>query len=177
MSSRGWLKRLASIGCLFGLLALFAMPAQAQVSANANISATATVIGVTPIAATGVNDLQFGAILADGNPWVPTDLASQAGRWNITGEPSANISIDFTLPAVLDDGFASTIPITFGATDGLEWSTYPTANTTFDPNATHNAILDATGLLVIGISGTVTPPITAVSGIYTGTITMTVAYF
>jgi len=163
---------------LSGCLLLFTAPVAAQATATANINATATIVGVTPLAATGVNDLDFGAVVA-GFPASPdvANLASQAGRFDVTGEPDAPVSVDFTLPTELTGPGPVPIPITFAAVDGLEWTTFPTAYTTFDPNFPHFTAIDAAGNLTVGITGTINPDVTVISGAYSGTVTLTVAYF
>jgi hypothetical protein len=160
-----------------GLLvaAVFAAPAAAQTSATASISAVASVSGIAPLTAAGVNDLNFGVVTA-GTPKVPASLATDAGRFNISGEPSTAVSVTFVLPTVLSGAGGATVPITFGTTDGLLWAPYPGAHTTFNPNAPFFTSLNGTGALIIGISGTVSAPLGSTTGSYSGTITMTVAY-
>jgi len=158
-----------------GLLVMGATSAVAQSTANASINATAFVSGVAPLTAAGVHDLDFGTVTA-GAVQAPANLATNAGRFNISGQSSAPVFINFTLPAVLTGAGASTIPITFGGSDGLQWTAYPTTSVTFNPNATYFTSLDAAGNLVVGISGTVSPPTGTTTGNYTGTITLTVSY-
>jgi hypothetical protein len=148
--------------------------AAAQTTVSTSISAAAGVVSVA-LTATGVADLDFGAVLA-GAVSSPADLATDAGRFDLTGEPSAAIGISFTLPAVLT-GPGGSIPIDFGVSDGLLWAPYPTAFTTFDPNVPFSTALDASGNLAVGISGTVSPPLGTTPGTYTGTIGLLVAYF
>jgi hypothetical protein len=159
-----------------GLLALSALtvPATAQNSANASITATAQVSGIAPLTASGINNLNFGTVTA-GTSKGPTSLASDAGRFSISGQASTPVTVTFTLPTVLANGSA-TIPITFGNSDGLLWTAYPTTFSTFSPAAPFATSTTATGSLIIGIGGTVTPPVGTVTGTYTGTITMTVSY-
>ena len=153
--------------------AVFTAPAAAQSSAFASIAATATVSGIVPLTASGPGDLAFGTVTA-GTPKSVT--GTSAGRFTISGQPSRAVSITFTLPTVLAGSGSATIPITFSSTDGLLWSPYPTASSGFNPNAPFSTPLDATGNLTIGIGGTVSPPALATSGLYSGTITLTVAY-
>lgn len=155
-------------------VALFATPLVAQSSALASVGVTANVIGIAPLTAAGVNDLNFGVVMA-GTPKVPGSLASDAGRFSITGEPTTPVSVTFTLPIILTSG-ASTIPISFNATDGLLWAPYPGTHTTFNPNVAFFTTMDGAGTLVLGIAGTVSAPVGAITGTYTGTVTMTVAY-
>jgi hypothetical protein len=151
---------------------LLAQPVAAQSTASASISAIAFVDGFTPITATGINDLDFGTVPA-GSPGVPASV-SDFGRFAITGEASAAVTVSFTLPTVLS-GPGGTIPIAFSATDGALFSPFP-AFTTFDPNGPFITAIDGSGNLDIGISGTVFPGATTTTGSYTGTITLTVSY-
>lgn len=155
-------------------MSALAAPAAAQTSATASIIATAFVSGVAPLTASGVNNLNFGTVAA-GATKTPSSLASDAGRFNITGEPSAPVTVSFVLPTVLT-GTASTIPISFSATDGLNWTSFPATFVAFNPNAAFLTALDGLGNLVIGISGTVAPPVGTTTGTYTGTVTLTVTY-
>lgn len=174
MAQRGWTRSVVGALTLLGCAALLAAPSAAQTTATANIAATANVVGVVPLAATGVNDLDFGAVLA-GAPSTPANTAAQAGRFDLTGEPDAAIQVDYTLPTELT-GTSGSIPISFGATDGLLWDPFPTAFSTFDPNIPFLTAIDATGNLTIGITGTVDPPLGTTTGTYDGTIILTVAY-
>jgi len=159
-----------------GLIALaIAAPAAAQTSAVASINATANVTGVAPLTAAGVNDLNFGAVTA-GTPKTPANLANDAGRFNISGQPSTPVTVTFALPTVLVGPGAATIPITFGNADGLNWTAYPTTFVTFNPNVPFFTSLSGTGNLTIGISGTVSPPLLTSTGTYNGTVTLTVTY-
>lgn len=175
----GSMLRVVRLGTAIGAAAVLTAgvlaPARAQTTASASINAIAFVVGVAPITATGVNDLDFGTVTA-GAPATPASLASDAGRFSITGEPLAPVTVSFTLPTVLVGGGGATIPISFSATDGLLWNPYPASFTTFDPNGPFVTAIDAAGNLVIGISGTVFPPVGATTGSYTGTITLTVSY-
>ena len=155
--------------------AVFSAPVAAQTSAMASISAVASVSGIAPLTAAGVNDLNFGVVTA-GTPKAPTSLAADAGRFNISGEPSTSVSVTYLLPTVLTGAGSATIPITFGTTDGLLWAAYPAAPTTFNPNAPFFTSTNALGNLTVGIAGTVSPPLGSTTGSYTGTVTMTVAY-
>ena len=155
--------------------AVFTAPATAQSSAMASISAVAHVSGIAPLTAAGVNDLNFGVVTA-GTPKTPTSLASDAGRFNISGQATTPVSVSFTLPTVLTGSGSATIPITFSTTDGLLWAPYPGTHTAFNPNAPFFTTTDALGNLTIGIAGTVSPPVGSTTGNYSGTITLTVAY-
>lgn len=163
----------AAVAGLIGILG-HASVAAAQSSASASIIATAAVVGVAPLTATGVNNLNFGSATA-GTPKTPTSLSADAGRFNITGEPITPVTVTFVLPTILS-GPGGDIPISFSGSDGLHWTSFPVSFVTFNPNAAFGVSLDAVGLLVIGIAGTVSPPLGASTGTYTGTVTLTVAY-
>ena len=167
-------KVLATAAALTLLLAVSGVANRASAQATASITATANVIGYAPLSATGVNDLDFGTVTA-GTPKTPTSLSANAGRFNLSGQPSTPVTVSFTLPTALT-GVSGSIPVTFGAADGLLWTSFPTTHSTFDPNAPFFTTTDGSGNLVIGISGTVSAPLTAVTGTYTGTVTLTVSY-
>ena len=164
----------AALVAVFGASAMSA-PASAQTSATASISANANVSGIAALTAAGVNNLNFGSVTA-GTPKSPSSLASDAGRFNISGEPSTAVTVSFDLPTELNGAGSATIPITFATGDGILWTTFSSAFTTFNPNAPFFTSLNGAGSLTIGIAGTVSPPLGTTTGTYTGTITLTVAY-
>jgi len=171
------INRVSGAAALVGLLGLssLAVPATAQTTATASITATAFVSGLAPLTATGVNNLNFGTVTA-GATKTPSSLAADAGRFNVSGEPTNPVTVTFVLPVVLTGPAAGTIPITFSATDGLNWTAYPATFVAFNPNVAFVTALDGLGNLVIGISGTVSPALGTTTGTYTGTVTMTVTY-
>jgi len=167
--------RFAAAAALVGLLGMSSLtvPAAAQ-TATASIAALASVSGLAPLTASGVNDLNFRVVTA-GTPYTPLNLAADAGRFNLSGELNTMVSVTFTLPERLT-GTGGWIPITFGAADGLLWNPTLTSHTTFPPNAPFSTSTGATGNLIIGITGTVSPPVGSITGNYTGTIQLVVAY-
>ena len=166
--------RFAAAAALIGLVGVSATAA-AQTSANASATATAFVAGIAPLTATTVNDLNFGTVTA-GTVKTPANVASDAARFNITGEPTTPVTVSFTLPTVLTGAGSTTIPISFSGTDGLQWTSYPSTFISFNPNGSYLTSLDGLGNLVVGLSGSVSPPLGTTTGSYTGTVTMTVAY-
>lgn len=170
-----WRPRYAVATALLGVLGLgLTQPAAAQTSATASVNATAFVQGVAPLTATGVNNLDFGTVNA-GQSKSPSAVATDAGRFNITGQPGAPVTVSFVLPSQLT-GVSGTIPITFSTSDGLRWLAFPTSFVAFDPSAPFLTSLGAGGSLSIGISGTVSPAASTITGNYTGTVTLTVSY-
>jgi hypothetical protein len=104
----------------------------------------------------------------------PGDLAS-AGIFTVSGFDALQVTLDFTtLPGNLASG-ANTMPITFAGTDAGYGATTAAVDQTFDPavGATTNLV---TGALAVFIGGTVAPAATQPGGVYTGTITLDVAY-
>jgi hypothetical protein len=172
--SRGYRFAAVAVAGLFGVVSITSSGA-AQTTAIASVNAVAHVSGIAPLTAAGVNDLNFGAVTA-GTPKAPTSLASDAARFNLSGEVSTPVTVSYTLPTVLTGAGATTIPITFGATDGLLWTSYPATHTTFNPNAPFFTNLGGSGNMIVGLAGTVSPPLGTTTGNYTGTITMTVSY-
>jgi hypothetical protein len=171
---KGLKNALGAAALVVALMGVSSSPATAQTSDADVINAIALVLGIAPLNVTGVNDLQFGSVTA-GSVGTIADPAANGGRWDVTGEPSAAVSVAFTLPTVLS-GPGGTIPISFSATDGLNWTSYPVTFTTFNPNAILATSLTAGGTLTIGIVGSVAPPLGTTTGTYTATVTLTVSY-
>jgi len=169
-------KRFAAVA-FAGLLcaSILAAPAAAQTTATATINAKAQVSGIAPLTAAGVNDLDFGTVTA-GTPFRQTDATKQ-GRFQVSGQPSQPVTVSFTLPTVLTGSGSATIPITFGSSDGIIFSpSFPTVSTTFSPSAPFVTALSGSGSLIVGITGTVSPPTLTTTGLYQGTVTLTVSY-
>lgn len=149
--------------------------AAAQITATTSVNATAFVQGLAPLTAAGVQTLDFGTVNA-GTSGSITAPSTNAGRFNIAGEFNRAVFVTFTTPTVLTSAAAATIPISFGGSDGLLWNAAYTTFTTFNPNGTFATSLDGAGNLIIGIRGTVNPPLGTATGNYTGTVTLTVDY-
>jgi hypothetical protein len=152
------------------LLGLTATAGQAQ---SANITATATVL--TAITVTGASPLDFGTVF----PGVAKTIAIAdvgAGRFDLTGQASANVNVSFILPTDLVDG-ANNLPI--GSWTGYRNATAATTGgTAFTPIAgTTAAAFSGAGALFVYVGGTVTPAGNQAAGTYTGTVTLTAAYF
>lgn len=153
-------------------VALLSLATSAQAQ-SANITALATVY--TPIAVTGARNLDFGTVF----PGVAKSVgvaAATSGRFDLTGQNSANVNLTFALPTNLASG-ANTLPI--GTWTGCHNTTNATTGcATFAPSATATAsALSATGSLFVWVGGTVNPAAAQAAGNYTGTVSMTVSYF
>lgn len=162
-------------------LLVFAVMLTPAVAAQTTASIDATAVvqnGFDPITATGVQNLDFGTVDAGLGPFDAPEAGF--GRFNLTGEASEAVNIEYTsLPSqlIIDDGSGATIPIFFEADDGILWGTgFPGAFTRFNPLISQTLAFDGTGNLVVGIDGTIDPPLTATDGSYEGTVVLTVWY-
>ncbi len=155
-----------------GLIATTLVAANvAQAQNNASITVSANV--QTPITVAAANNLDFGNVFPGVNKTVAvTDAA--AGRFNVTGQASAPVSLTFVLPANLSAG-ANLLPIA-NWTGNHNTSAAP-SGTGFTPSAAATAAtLSATGQLFVYVGAQVTPAVGQVAGNYTGTVQMTVVY-
>lgn len=155
---------------LVAILSLAASTAQAQ---SANITATAVVFQAMTV--TGARTLDFGNVF----PGVAKTIAVAAatsGRFDLTGQNSANVNVSFTLPANLTSG-ANNLPI--GTWTGCTNATNTTTGcTSFTPSAsTTSTAFSGVGALFVWVGGTVTPGGAQAAGTYNGTVTLTAAYF
>lgn len=152
--------------------ALLVLPIAAAAQASGTVTATANVL--QPLSVTGTRTLTFGSVLPGVARTVPpTDVNS--GMFDISGEGTSEVDIDFTLPTVLDHTTSSeTIGISFGA-NSAAWATGSGGPFPFDPNTGTTQNLDA-GAMIVFIGGTVDPAFDQVAGTYENTVTMTVAY-
>ncbi|HEY7683880.1 MAG TPA: DUF4402 domain-containing protein [Gemmatimonadales bacterium] len=157
------------------LLSLAASTARAQ---SANINATATVYQAMTV--TGARTLDFGNVFPGVNKAVAvTDATS--GRFDLVGQAAANVNLTFTLPANLTSA-GNNLPV--GTWTGC-WN--PTANnsasgcTAFTPSGSASAVAfggsSGTSNMWVFVGATVSPGAAQVAGTYTGTVTLTAAYF
>ena len=152
--------------------ALFSLATAAQAQ-SANINATAVVYQAKTV--TGARALDFGNVF----PGVAKSIAVAAatsGRFDLTGQASANVNLTFTLPTNLTSG-ANNLPI--GTWTGCTNATNTTTGcTTFTPSGTATpTAFSGTGNLFVWVGGTVTPAANQAAGTYNGTVTLTAAYF
>ena len=89
-------------------LVVFGAAAQAQTN-NASITATANV--QTPINVVGAQQLNFGNVFPGVNKTVLASDLSNAGRFDVSGQASAPVTLSFTLPATRSNppGFSARI--------------------------------------------------------------------
>jgi hypothetical protein len=161
----------ASAAAIAAALLCFTAVGQAQ---TAGIGASARVLRVITVA--GARTLAFGNVL----PGVARTVgvaAGTSGRFTLRGQNGANVNLRFTLPSNLTNG-ASTLPI--GSWTGYVNTVNNTggAGRAFTPSAAATAAtFSASGRLFVFIGGTVTPAANQAAGSYTGTVTLTAAYF
>lgn len=153
------------------VLGLAATEVQGQTQ-TATILASATVM--QPINVVGAVNLAFGSVFPGVARTVAVNTAG-AGRFDVTGQPSAPVFVSFVLPANLTSG-ANTLPI--GTWTGHHNTVNnPTTGTTFTPSAAMTtATFSGTGQLFVFIGATVTPATNQAAGVYNGTIQITVIY-
>ncbi len=145
---------------------------------SATIQAVATV-AAGPIQVTPLRDLQFGQVMP-GTPSTVLPTAAAAGQYVALGNPSAQASVNFTLPATLDAGPLS-MPIAFGTTSArVGWFNNPNFFVqVFDPNvgtAFQFSPAFFGSAMYVWIGGQVSPAAAQVAGFYTGTVVLTLAY-
>ena len=152
-------------------LVAFGATAQAQTN-NASIVATASV--QTPINVVGAQGLNFGNVFPGVNKTVAATDLTNAGRFDVTGQASAPVTMSFTLPATLSSG-GNTMPI--DSYTGIHAdNSSQTGGTAFNPAVGGSTALSATGGLFVWVGARVTPATNQAQGVYTANVTMTVVY-
>ena len=144
---------------------------QAQTN-NASITATASV--QTPINVVGAQQLSFGNVFPGVNKTINASDLSNAGRFDVTGQANAPVTLSFTLPATLSSG-GNTMPIVSYAGVHAQ-NNAQTGGTAFAPVSGATPTLNGSGALWVWVGAQVQPATNQVAGVYTGSITMTVVY-
>ena len=164
------MRTLTRVSAVVAALFSLATVAQAQ---SANINATATVFQAMTV--TGARDLDFGSVFPGVNKTVGV-AAATSGRFDLTGQASGNVNLTFTLPANLTSG-ANNLPI--GTWTGCTNATNTTTGcTSFTPSGSASpSAFSGAGALFVWVGGTVSPAANQAAGSYTGTVTLTAAYF
>jgi len=165
------MRTLTRVSAVVAALFSLATVAQAQ---SANINATATVFQAMTV--TGARTLDFGNVFP-GVAKAVAVAAATSGRFDLTGQASANVNLTFTLPVNLVDAATNTLPI--GTWTGCTNPTNSTAScTAFTPSAAASpSAFSGAGALFVWVGGTVTPAGNQAAGVYNGTVTLTAAYF
>jgi hypothetical protein len=145
---------------------------------SATIQALANV--VTTLSIIGVNNLQFGSVNPGTNKSVDKSTPGLAGEWEITGDPAAEISLEFELPdSLMHVDSAAGLPCIFANSDasysdgtGTQFS--PTG--TLNPNTFSAKDIGAGGTMTVWIGGTVLPRVGQAGGPYAADVILTVMY-
>jgi hypothetical protein len=144
--------------------------AQAQGVSN---TITATALVQTPLTVTGTTTLDFGNVFPGVNKTIaPTDAT--AGKFTVGGQPAAQVTVAFTLPANLAGPASLAIA---NWTGGYDTDNTQPSQTALTPTATTTTNLEATtGALYVWLGAQVQPTVGQLAGTYTALVTMTVAY-
>jgi hypothetical protein len=145
---------------------------------SATIQALANV--VTTLSIIGVNNLQFGSVNPGTNKSVDKSTPGVAGEWEITGDPAAEISLEFELPdSLMHVDSAAGLPCIFANTDasysdgtGSQFSPSGTMN----PNTFSAEDIGGGGTMTVWIGGTVLPRVGQAGGPYAADVILTVMY-
>ena len=164
------MRTLTRVSAVVAALLSLATAAEAQ-SANSN----ATAVVSQAMTVTGARTLDFGNVF----PGVSKAIAvadPTSGRFDLTGQASANVNLTFTLPTNLTSG-ANNLPI--GTWTGCTNATNTTAGcSSFTPSGSASpTAFSGAGALFVWVGGTVTPAANQAAGTYNGTVTLTAAYF
>jgi len=131
-----------------------------------------------PLIVSGVRSLVFGAVF----PGVPLAISrtdpANSGQFDLTGNKNSQVLLTFTLPLVMTGPVGATMPLAFGGSDAGYSSTQAIGSqVAFDPKQPFLATLSKSGRGSVFIGGTAQPGSSQRAGPYTGTLTLTVAYF
>jgi hypothetical protein len=142
-------------------------------------AACALLATATPAAAqitvTGVRNLAFGPVIRGIATHVFPNDAVKSGQLRFVTAIGNDVRLRFTLPTRLNGPSGATLPISFGASDGIAVGT--AANSvpvTFDPRTTQTFNIVTSTTINVFIGGTVSPATNQALGAYTNTITLTV---
>lgn len=127
------------------------------------------------ITLSGVRDLAFGAVITGVATHVlPTD-AVKSGQFRVQASNGTRVRLQFTLPNRLNGPAGATMPLSFGATDGMLSGNAGNNNLViFDPNNSQNVQVVPSTPIIVFLGGTVSPPANQAFGAYANTITLTI---
>lgn len=150
--------------------------AMAQSSASANANATATII--TPITLVNNADLRFGEVVA--STAVGTVVISSAGAKSTTGGVTALSGLphgaaQFSVGGGANRTFSITIPTTDVTITKITSTETMTVNA-FTSDLGTSSTLSAGGAATLNVGGTLNVGASQVTGSYTGSFSVTVAY-
>lgn len=161
------------------LFPLVAAPVAAQSTASASLAVTGKI--VTPIAVAVTAPLDFGGMFAGTAKTVAPD-ATTSGRFNVSGEAGAAITLTLQMPTAVTTSGGASIPLS-AWTYVMGTAAALTGVNPVSFNGTSGAPISATfggtsgtSHLYFGVGATATPSSGAVGGTYTATGQITVAY-
>lgn len=160
---------------MLATIALIAAFAPLQLSAQNSASATVTAVVQQPLAVTKTSDLAFGNVFPGLDKTIAVTDAG-AAAFSILGQAGANVNLTFSTPATLANGVNSLSVNAWSARRNT--SNSAASGTDFTPSGSATAAaIGVGGGLYIFVGATAAPTISQVAGMYTGTLTLTVAYF
>ncbi|MFN2572440.1 MAG: DUF4402 domain-containing protein [Gemmatimonadales bacterium] len=165
------MRSITKLSLVMAVLAMTSTALQAQTN-NASITATASV--QTPINVVGAQQLSFGNVFPGVNATIAATNLASAGRFDVTGQASAPVTLSFTLPATLSSA-GNTMPIV-SYTGVHAQNNAQTGGVAFAPASGATPSLSVGGLLFVWVGAQVQPATNQAAGVYTGSITMTVVY-
>jgi hypothetical protein len=150
-----------------------------QAQEIATIQARAVVLPSMSIV--GTHDLDFGDVIPGVNKSIDKTEAGSAGEWVIIGIPKADINVGFILPDSLKeiDG-TDVLPVEFKIADASYNDSTKGGQQLpagiLNPHQVNTTQIGQNGTLSIWLGGEVFPGPSQISGLYTGRVTLTVAY-
>ncbi len=173
-----WMRWLVAAALLSAATA-FAFVSEARAQGAASVTATA-LLSPTALAVGQLKNLQFGNVTAGVPVTINPRTNPNAGEFEIQGTRNAEVAVTLTLPTQLSTGFW-TMPVGFGVTSGCWRRQGGQAGCNFwDPNTILIARIrnqnPPNNHLWVWIGGTASPAAAQNSGVYLGTIQMSVVY-
>lgn len=162
------MKKLILLLALSVVVATTAM-AQSSVTGTAHVKVKI----LQGLSVTSVTDLDFGTITAAAGSQTISSTDNSAGEFEISGAPSADVSVTFTAPSQLSSGSAN-IPFT-AATPTYSTSSSASGSTSFNAATGGSATIGSDGKLYLFIGGQIDPT-NASAGSYSANYTAEISY-
>jgi len=162
---------------LSGLILLVLFSGSNNAQEIGTIQATANVLQALVVR--GLNNLEFGVVTPGINKTVDKGDVGPAGEWDITGQPLAEVLLDFALPdSLIHEDSTFGMQVVFSTTD-VSYDDGTGGGQTLpagvvNPHALEVQDLGATGVMNIWIGGTVMPRLSQTGGYYTADVVLTV---
>jgi hypothetical protein len=130
---------------------------------------------IAQVTVSGVRNLAFGVVVGGIATHVLPSDAVKSGKFQVQTSNGNRVRLQFTLPNQLNGPAGSTMPISFGATDGTTTGNAGNNNpVTFNPNTSVSVQVVPSTPIVVFLGGTVSPTVNQPIGSYANTITLTV---